>query len=146
MVENQEVWMDDGKIRLVCLNNNQLKVMNGGLLKPGKSIALPGCIVKAPTLTEDDYRNLVYAKEFGVTGIMQPFVRSTEDLCVVRNALNENGLEDCKIYAKIENKDGVEQLESFYRIVMKLLLHVVTWQIQWELRILLHVSIILNKY
>lgn len=113
LVENQEVWMDDGKIRLVCLNNNQLKVMNGGLLKPGKSIALPGCIVKAPTLTEDDYRNLVYAKEFGVTGIMQPFVRSTEDLCVVRNALNENGLEDCKIYAKIENKDGVEQLESF---------------------------------
>lgn len=113
LVENQKVWMDDGKIRLICLKNNQLKVQNGGLLKPGKSIALPGCDITPPGLTQEDYGNLAYAKECGVTGIMQPFVRSKEDLIIVRNALNENGLEDCKIYAKIENRVGVEQLESF---------------------------------
>ena len=44
---------------------------------------------------------------------MQPFVRSSDDLVLVRKVLDENGCEDIKIYAKIENASGVKNIVSF---------------------------------
>jgi FMN-dependent NADH-azoreductase len=63
-------------------------------------------------LTERDLRNVRRAKEYGVTGLLQPFVRSGEDLTELRRLLQENGGEELKIFAKIESREGVEELES----------------------------------
>lgn len=110
--DGQEILLDDGNIQLVYHDLNHLEVVCGGLLKPAKSVAVKGCEIPTPTLTDADYKNLSVAKDYGVTGIMQPFVRDCQDLKTVRKALDDNGLDDCKIYAKIENKTGVAQLES----------------------------------
>ena len=61
-----------------------------------------------PALTETDLSNLALAEEYGVTGVMQPFVRSRADLEQLRAALPE-GL---RLFAKIENLEGVAQLEE----------------------------------
>ena len=113
---NDLLLIDDGKIQLQVIqkNNSSLlgKVLCPGVLKPRKSIALNGKSISGPVLTESDLLNLSCAKEYGVTSIMQPFVKSKEDLIQLKQKLNERKLEDLKIYAKIENMQGVEHLED----------------------------------
>ena len=77
-----------------------------------KSIAMPGCSINNPTLTEADLRNLAVAKQYKVTDVMLPFVRNKADLIILREALREYGCEDIRIFAKIENMTGVEHLEE----------------------------------
>ena len=86
--------------------------MAGGSLKPHKSIKIVNVTVKMPVLTDHDIHNLKSAKEYGVTALMQPFVFSGEDLKEVKSVLRAEGLEDIQIFAKIENKIGIENLET----------------------------------
>ena len=112
LVPGQTVLLDDGRLLLEMLDNRHAKVIRGGILKSRKSIALPGSKIHPPTMTAEDMENIRDAKEFGVTGVMQPFVRDAEDLKTVRKALNEAGAEDIALFAKIENMDGVEHLDE----------------------------------
>ena len=125
LIPGQEILLDDGKIHLKVVENPEnrkmgsgekrryfAKVLWGGLLKSRKSAAFPGAKINSPTLTKADLENIRLAKEMGVTGVMQPFVRGREDLECVKNALKEAGAEDVKLFAKIENLDGVRKLEE----------------------------------
>ena len=130
LVPGQEVLLDDGKIHLKVVEkpenvdgnggeNTQekryfAKVLWGGLLKSRKSAALPGAKIYPPTLTNSDLANIKIAKEMGVTGVMQPFVRDHSDLECVKEALREAGAEDIRLFAKIENMDGVRKLEELF--------------------------------
>ncbi len=113
-----EVLLDDGRIlaRVVAVNGATacLKVLRGGILRGKKSIAIKDRTTEMPALTANDLKNLALAKEYGITGVMQPFVRTAEDLKYVRKALDENGGKDIRIYAKIENMSGVKNLVSFF--------------------------------
>ena len=128
LIPGQEVLLDDGKIHLKIVEkpenvagnggeNTQekryfAKVLWGGLLKSRKSVALPGAKIYPPTLTNADLANIKITKEMGVTGVMQPFVRDHRDLECVKEALREAGAEDIRLFAKIENMDGVRKLEE----------------------------------
>ena len=128
LVPGQEVLLDVGNIHLKVVEkpenvdgnggeNTQekryfAKVLWGGLLKSRKSAALPGAKIYPPTLTNSDLANIKIAKEMGVTGVMQPFVRDHRDLECVKEALREAGAEDIRLFAKIENMDGVRKLEE----------------------------------
>lgn len=111
-----EVLLDDGKILLeveeVGDTFASAKVICGGVLKSHKSIKIKEKIIKMPPLTFHDLENLKLAKEYGVTALMQPFVHNGEELRYVRNILKEYDAEHIKIYAKIENKLGVENIQD----------------------------------
>lgn len=106
----QELLLDDGKLLLRALDGERAEVLRGGLLASRKSIALPGLSLRLPTLTESDRENLSLARDFGVTGVMQPFVRGRDDLETLRAALRESGGEEIRIFAKIENREGLARL------------------------------------
>lgn len=110
--EGREILLDDGNLllRVEDEKESKMKVIRGGELKSSKSIALNGVSVPSPTLTEADMNNLREAYKYAVTGIMQPFVRDAQDLKNVREALKQTGNEELKIFAKIENMAGVEQI------------------------------------
>jgi pyruvate kinase len=63
-------------------------------------------------MTDNDRDQIRRAKEYGVTAVMQPFVRSKDDLIEVRKALDEAGCGDIRLLAKIENNDGINKLEE----------------------------------
>ena len=107
----------DGKIKLIAERKIsprswRCRIVCGGVLTARKSIALPGCNINNPTLTEADLKNLSLAKQYQVTDVMLPFVRNKEDLIILREALKQNNSEDIRIFAKIENMTGVEHLEE----------------------------------
>lgn len=116
----QEILLDDGKILLKTeiMNSESddseymLRVIRGGTLGSRKSIALPGCSIDTPAMTLKDIDNIKKAKKYGVTAVMQPFVRSKEDLIEVREALDKAGCSDIRLFAKIENMEGVNKLDE----------------------------------
>ncbi len=114
----QQVLLDDGKILAEVVKTTtttaEMKVLRGGALSGRKSIAIVGKSVEMPALTDKDKENLKIAAKYGVTGVMQPFVRSADDLKQLRAELDNNNGKDIKILAKIENLKGVENLESFF--------------------------------
>ena len=117
ITRDQEILLDDGKIRLtaerkISERSWRCRILCGGILSSHKSIALPGCNIDNPTLTQADLRNLSIAKQYKVTDVMLPFVRNKEDLITLREALKQNHCEDIRIFAKIENMAGVEHLEE----------------------------------
>lgn len=113
----QEILLDDGKILLRTEFPSQphgikLRVVRGGLLESRKSVALPGCTFHTPAMTENDRNQIKRARAYGVTAVMQPFVRSREDLIEVRDVLERSGCKDVRLLAKIENRDGIDKLKE----------------------------------
>lgn len=112
----REILLDDGKLFLTVTEAVDTgvccQVQRGGTLTSRKSIALPGVELNLPTLTESDRRNIRGAKKCGVTGVMLPFVRRAQDLKNLRQELEEAEALELEIFAKIENMDGVRNLEE----------------------------------
>jgi pyruvate kinase len=107
---SQELLLDDGKLLLTALRGGKAHVNRGGILQSRKSLALPGLEIRLPALTEGDLRNIAVARDYGVTGLMQPFVRCREDLEAVRQALRDADCGHIRIFAKVENREGMERL------------------------------------
>lgn len=111
-----KILLDDGKIQIKVVSVSEdfllAEVIRGGMLRGHKSIKIENRNIKMPVLTDHDLENIRLAKAYGVTALMQPFVRNGEDLAYVRAVLKENHAEDIQIFAKIENRLGVENLES----------------------------------
>lgn len=112
--KNTEVLLDDGRILLRVMKTGEesafARVVRGGRLTGRKSIKVPGADIRLPAMTKADRQNVRDALGCGVTGIMQPFVRSREDLEEVRGVLAENGAQKLQLVAKIENRAGMDQL------------------------------------
>lgn len=117
LIEGQEILIDDGKILLQVEERQgdeaediRCKVIRGGRVVQRKSIALPGLSIPVPTLTQADKENLKVAKEYGVTGVMLPFVRNKQDLLNLREELEQCDASDIRIFAKLENLEGIAML------------------------------------
>lgn len=110
-----EVLLDDGKVLLrveICDERVSAKVLRGGRLQSHKSIKIIGKNISLPPLTAHDIANIKVAKDFGVTALMQPFVFSGAQLQEVRTVLKQYGAEHVRIFAKIENRLGIERIED----------------------------------
>ena len=116
----QSLLLDDGRIALTVTGREGAAlvcwVVRGGPLTARKSLEAPGLDLHRdrPALTDADRANLALAAKCGVTDVMQPFVRSRADLEELRRALDAAGAGHVRIHAKIENADGVRQLEAFF--------------------------------
>lgn len=115
MTAGDEVLLDDGSIELGIISvgeNAQCQVLRGGTISSRKSIKVVGREIKGPVLTGQDLENIRMARNFGVSALMQPFVRSEEELKAIRSLLKANGAEQLRIFAKIENKEGMRHLDD----------------------------------
>lgn len=119
---DDEILLDDGKILVQVIGEEKSlfpgekcivgKVVRGGVLHSHKSIKIVNKDVPMSVLTKHDIQNIKVAKQYGVTALMQPFVRSGEDLKEVRQILEEHDAADIRIFAKIENRIGVANMDS----------------------------------
>ena len=88
------------------------RVLRGGTLQSRKSLAVLGKDIDAAALTDADRANLRDAGRYGVTDVLQPFVRGADDVRMVRQALDWEGLGDVRVMAKIENRRGLDHLDA----------------------------------
>ncbi len=115
-----EILLDDGRILAGVEQKDglscRIRIKRGGKLTQRKSIAVVGKDIFLSPVTADDISNLKNAAELGITGVMQPFVRSRDDLITVRRNMEECGCADMKLFAKIENHAGVMNVESYFDV------------------------------
>lgn len=117
---DSEILIDDGKIELkvIEIKNTDIvcKVINGGILNNRKSINLPGTHVNIPSLKEKDIEDLKTACSEDFDFVAVSFVRSPEDVINVRKVLDENGGEKIKIISKIENQEGIDNIDEIMKL------------------------------
>ena len=116
--EGQVIKMDDGKLKLNIIRGRdssdiRARVQIGGPLLSGKSIAIEGVSIPLPSLTGQDLDTIRLLRQYRVTGVMQPFVRSREDLMALRRELLKAGMDYVKVYAKIETEEGIDHVMDF---------------------------------
>ena len=87
------------------------EIVNGGMLGENKGINLPGIPVRVPSLTEKDADDLEFALKNGVDAIAVSFVRTAEDVRLVRNRVSAYGGETW-IIAKLEKPQAIEHLDG----------------------------------
>lgn len=107
--------LDDGKIELLAAAVKPravAKVLRGGLLQQRKNLKIVGKSIPGPALTDWDRENIRLAASCGVTALMQPFVTRGAELLELRNELHKNCIDDMRIFAKIENREGIKNIKD----------------------------------
>ena len=111
-----KVLIDDGAIELkvdeIVDKDIVCTVVHGNGLGSRKTINLPGTAVKLPALKEKDINDLKTACEHGYDFVAMSFTRNKDDIEQVRKVLDENGGKDIKIITKVENVEGLENMEE----------------------------------
>ena len=116
LAPGQEILIDDGlvavRVERIEGANIVCTVENGGVLSANKSINIPGVHIQLPALTEKDIEDIRFGVENDFDFIAASFVRRAADVEAVRTVLHECGGDDMRIIAKIENQEGVENLDE----------------------------------
>ncbi|MFW5821466.1 MAG: pyruvate kinase [Bacteroidota bacterium] len=109
------ILIDDGSIELKVLNKDEnyleCEVQNPGLIKARKSINVPGVSFKLPSISEKDRDYIEFAAENGIDFIAHSFVRNKQDVLDVQEII-DNKKSNVKIIAKIENQEGVDNIDE----------------------------------
>ena len=114
------VLIDDGLIELrveeVRGQDIVCAVACGGPLSSNKSINIPDVHIQLPSLTEKDKEDLRFAVEQDFDFVAASFVRKASDVEDIRACLKEYGGEHIRIISKIENSEGVENLDEIIAV------------------------------
>ncbi|MGB9813676.1 MAG: pyruvate kinase [Thermovenabulum sp.] len=95
---------------IICIVNNE------GELSSKKGVNLPGKIVPLPSVTEKDKEDIIFGIKMGVDFIAASFVRKAQDVIAIRKILEDNGGQDIQIIAKIENQEGVNNIDEIIKV------------------------------
>lgn len=108
------ILLDDGKIDMTVeeIKGEDIvcKIINGGDISNHKGVNVPGVTLSLPYLSEVDKSDILFGIENDYDFIAASFTRSATDVLDIRTFLEENGCDDMKIIAKIENQDGVNNI------------------------------------
>lgn len=109
--------IDDGETALKVIEKGKdfllCEVQNNGTIGSRKSVNIPGVSINLPSITEKDKKCIEIAIKHGADFIAHSFVRSKEDVLAVQKILDANN-SDIKIIAKIENQEGVDNIDEIY--------------------------------
>ena len=110
------ILIDDGLVGLEVVSIDGVKincvVKNNGMVGNHKGVNVPGVSTSLPAITEKDIDDLKFGCEMGVELIAASFIRKASDVETIRKVLTENGGENILIFSKIENQEGVENIDK----------------------------------
>ena len=81
-----------------------------------KGVNVPGVSIKLPAMTAKDKDDLKFGCEMKVNMVAASFIRKAEDVIAIREVLDENGGADILIYSKIENQEGVDNIDAIIEV------------------------------
>ncbi len=114
------ILIDDGLVGLKVkeVNGDDIVciVENSGIVKNHKGVNVPGVKVNLPAITEKDRSDIEFGIEQGIDFIAASFVRKVSDVLAIREILEENNATDIKIISKIENQEGVDNLDEIIAV------------------------------
>ncbi len=113
------ILIDDGLIEMIVerIQGEEIvcRVVNGGYVSNHKGVNVPGAVLSMPYISEVDLQDILFGIEMGYDLLAASFVRCREDILEVRKILAEHDC-DMKIIAKIENMQGIQNLEEILEV------------------------------
>ena len=113
--EGGTIMLDDGLIKLAIKSVTDTdivcEVLNSGKIKTKKGVNVPGVHLSMPYLSQRDRDDIIFGVQQGFDFIAASFVRTAQDVYDIRNLLNEYD-SNIRIIAKIENREGVNNIDS----------------------------------
>lgn len=115
-----KILIDDGLIELKvesCTETDILcTVVNGGTISAHKGINVPGIKLSLPFISSKDKEDIAFAVQEDFDFIAASFTRSAQDIIELRTELEKHDCHKIRIIAKIENSDGVENIDEIIRV------------------------------
>ena len=121
LVEGVNVWdiikVESGLMDIVVVEKVDAKTLKvqalaGASIKSYRHINLPGIRLKLPGFTDQDKEDALFGIKHGFDVMFMSFVRSKENLIEARKFLDDNGGSQMRIYSKIENQEGIDNLDE----------------------------------
>lgn len=115
------ILIDDGLLDMSVVrveNGTDIvcRVTNGGALGSRKGISVPDVDLQMPSIGEKDRSDIIFGIEHGIDMIAASFVCRASDVLTIRQFCEENGGSHVKIYAKIENRMGVDNFDEILKV------------------------------
>jgi len=113
----EQILVDDGKLLFEVVSTDKTanvvtKVLVGGPLSSKKGVNLPNTNISLPALTEKDKKDAIFALSQNVDWIALSFVRTPEDLRMLRDLIKQNSEYRVPVVAKIEKPEAVENIDA----------------------------------
>ena len=114
------ILIDDGLVglRVEEVNGQEINcvVENSGIVKNHKGVNVPGVKINLPALTQKDISDIEFGISQGIDYIAASFVRKASDVLAIREVLERNNATDIQIISKIENQEGVDNLDEIIAV------------------------------
>ena len=114
------ILIDDGQVELkvksVVGHDINCKVMNGGEISNHKGVNVPDVSLGLPFVSDKDRSDIIFGIENGIDFIAASFVRCADDVKELKFLLKEHHAEDIAIIAKIENREGVNNIDEILSV------------------------------
>lgn len=114
------ILIDDGLIELTVEkvegNDIHCKVLNGGPVSNNKGVNVPGVKLSLPFMSEKDRNDIIFGCKTGFDFIAASFTRCAQDIIEIRQMLKQENAECIQIIAKIENADGIDNLDEILEV------------------------------
>lgn len=115
-----KILIDDGLIELKTIeikgHDIICTVVNGGVLTNHKSVNIPDVNIRFAALSKEDERDIQFAAENDIDFIAASFIRSKTDVIAIKNVLQKFGGGDIRVISKIENREGITNLEEIIEV------------------------------
>lgn len=114
------ILIADGLIELSVVDKTETEVIcqviNGGMLANRKNVNIPGATSKLPAITQKDISDLIFGIENDIDMVAASFIRKATDVLEIRRILEENGGSFISIISKIENQEGVDNVDEILKV------------------------------
>lgn len=115
------VLIDDGLVEMETIKVSDTdiicNVITGGVISNKKGVNVPGTTLSMPYVSEKDREDIIFGIEQGFDFIAASFARTANDILEIRKILTEYNCHNINIIAKIENMEGVENIDEILRVV-----------------------------
>jgi len=115
-----KILVDDGLIEMEVIDKTLTdvvcKVLNEGVIASHKGINVPGVDLSLPFISDKDKQDIAFGVKENFDFIAASFTRNHDDIIHLRHELEKNKCNDIRIIAKIENGQGVENIDDIIRV------------------------------
>jgi pyruvate kinase len=114
--EGDVILIDDGLVEMEVTSieekNIVCQVKNAGKISDRKGVNIPDVHINMDYMSGKDRQDIIFGINNDVDFIAASFVRCAEDVKEVRELLDDNGGRNINIIAKIENSEGILNIDS----------------------------------
>ena len=115
-----KILIDDGLIELLIddIKDTDIHctVLNGGIVSNQKGVNVPDTVLSMPFISQRDYEDICFGIENDFDFIAASFTRTADDIMQIRKILEEKNCQTINIIAKIENMQGVQNINEIIRV------------------------------